>query len=78
MNRRVISAFLLIVMLISLFPVQAFAAEDDSGVLTNVEDIETATTAETTPSEDEIPGEEVNILPIPEAEYEESAEEEPT
>lgn len=79
MNRRVISALLLIVMLISLVPAQTFATEaleDDSGVLTNVEDVDTAKATETTPSEDEIPGEEVEILPIPEAEYEEITEEE--
>ena len=72
MNRRVISAFLLIVMLISLFPVQAFAtdaAEDNPAVLSDVEN------GETTPSEDEIPGEEVNIPDLPEEEYEAVPEE---
>ena len=78
MNRRVISAFLLIVMLISLFPVQAFATEDDPAVLSEVENPETVKTAEAAPSDDGVPGEEVDVLPMPDAEYEESTEEEPT
>ena len=72
MKKRILSAFLLVVMLISLFPVQAFAAEtteNNSGVLTDVEN------NEANPSEDELPGEEVDILPLPEEEYEDAIEE---
>ncbi len=79
MNRRIISAFLLVVMLISLSPVQAFAVDttaDDSAELPNVENLETAKTAETALPEDEIPGEEVDIPDLPEPEYEQVTDKE--
>ena len=65
MKRRIISALLLIVMLISLVPAQAFAQE------TTADEPETLPEAQQIPAEETIPDEEVEIIPMPDAEYEE-------
>ena len=69
MKRRIISALLLIVMLISLVPAQAFAEE------TTADEPETLPEAQQIPAEETIPDEEVEIIPMPDAEYEEIIEE---
>ena len=69
MKRRIISALLLIVMLISLVPAQAFAQE------TTADEPETLPEAQQIPAEETIPDEEVEIIPMPDAEYEEIIEE---
>ena len=69
MKRRIISALLLIVMLISLVPAQAFAQE------TTADELETLPEAQQIPAEETIPDEEVEIIPMPDAEYEEIIEE---
>ena len=69
MKRRIISVLLLIVMLISLVPAQAFAQE------TTADDPETLPEARQIPAEETIPDEEVEIIPMPDAEYEEIIEE---
>ncbi len=69
MKRRIISALLLVVMLISLVPAQAFAEE------TTADEPETLPEAQQIPAEETIPDEEVEIIPMPDAEYEEIIEE---
>ena len=69
MKRKIISAILLIVMLISLVPAQAFAQE------TTADEPETLPEAQQIPAEETIPDEEVEIIPMPDAEYEEIIEE---
>ena len=69
MKRRIISVLLLIVMLISLVPAQAFA-EDPTA-----DEPETLPEAQQIPAEETIPDEEVEIIPMPDAEYEEIIEE---
>ena len=69
MKRRIISVLLLIVMLISLVPAQAFAQE------TTADEPETLPEAQQIPAEETIPDEEVEIIPMPDAEYEEIIEE---
>ena len=69
MKRRIISALLLIVMLISLVPAQAFAQE------TTADEPEILPEAQQIPAEETIPDEEVEIIPMPDAEYEEIIEE---
>ena len=80
MKRRILSMLLLVVMLISLFPVQAFAEDtqaDNSAVPADVENGEPQQTEEAAQPDDIIPGEEVEIPAMPEPEYENPTEEEP-
>ncbi len=69
MKRRIISALLLVVMLISLVPAQAFAEE------ITADESETLPEGQQIPAEETIPDEEVEIIPMPDAEYEEIIEE---
>ena len=81
MKRRILSMLLLVVMLISLFPVQAFAEDtqaESSAVPTDVENGEPQQTEEATQQDDIIPGEEVEIPAMPEPEYEDQTDEDPS
>ena len=80
MKKRAISLLLLIVMLISLVPAQAFATDTVTEDPTVISDVADAAAEETGLTEDEpVPEEEVEIIPLPEEEYEEIVEEpEPT
>ena len=74
MKKRAISLFLLLVMLISLVPAQAIAEEAVAGEPASAADV--TTTDETSLTEDEpVPEGEVEIIPMPEEEYEEIVEE---
>lgn len=75
MKKRAISLFLLIVMLISLVPAQAFAENiaDESAVSSDIGEIAAEEAAQ--PEEETVPDEEVEIIPMPEEEYEEITEE---
>ena len=76
MKKRALSLFLLIVMLISLVPAQAFAAEAIAGDSAVFSDVAATAAEEINFSEDEpVPDEEVEIIPMPEEEYEEVIEE---
>ncbi len=76
MKKRVISLFLLIVMLISLVPAQAFAMDAVADDPTVISDVAEAAAEDTSLAEDEpVPEGEVEIIPMPEEEYEEVIEE---
>ena len=81
MKRRILSMLLLVVMLISLVPAQAFAEDtqaESSAVPTDVGNGEQQQTGEEAQQDDVFTGEEVVISDLPEPEYEEPTEEDPT